>query len=155
VLETRLPCDAETAWRAVMTTRLLHEVAAPWVRFRPLEPARLPETWSPGRYRVAMRLAGLIPLGTQWIGIEIPPPERAPGGTVHVLRDDGSGPLARVWDHRIRVAPLAEGCCRYRDEVEIQAGWPTPLVWGFAWLFFRHRQSRLRRLAARGFDGVL
>lgn len=151
-LETLLSCDVETAWAHLRTTQLLHYVARPFLRFDPVEPPALPAEWQPGRFRVALRLLGALPLGTQWIGVEIPPEERTPEGSIHRLRDDGSSALASTWDHRITLRPEPGAGCRYRDEVEIRAGLATPLIWSFAQLFFRHRQRRWRRLVANDFD---
>jgi len=151
-LETPLPCDVETAWAHLRTTRLLHYVARPLLRFDPVEPPVLPAEWQPGRYLVALRLFGVLPLGTQWIDIEIPAEERRPDGPIHRVRDRGSSALLSTWDHRITLGPTPGGGCLYRDDVEIRAGLLTPTIWLFARLFFRHRQRRWRRLVANAFD---
>ncbi len=36
---------------------------------------------------------------------------------------------------------------RYSDVIDIDAGILTPLVWGFAHLFYHYRQMRWRKLA--------
>jgi hypothetical protein len=53
------------------------------------------------------------------------------------------------WDHWITVEPDGEGGTLYRDSVEIDAGFLTPLVGMFAHLFYCHRQRRWRGLADR------
>jgi hypothetical protein len=150
-LETKLPVPAEAAFAAVTTPRLLEHVAAPLLRFRPLDPPAFPDRWTPGRYRVAMRAFGLVPLGRQWIEISFlePDAEGARG-----VRDNGSGDLVRVWDHLIRIRRLDGESCLYRDEVEVKAGLLTPFIWAFAQLFYRHRQRRWRALAARGLQEI-
>jgi hypothetical protein len=57
--------------------------------------------------------------------------------------------LVRRWDHLIRIRPLANDCCRYLDEIDIDAGPLTLLVWLFAQVFYRHRQRRWQRVAER------
>ena len=82
-----------------------------------------------------------------------------PPGTPHTFRivrvdEDAmeietreSGGVIRVWNHAMKVEPIADDRCRYRDRIEIRAGLLTPLVWLFASLFYRYRQARWRRLA--------
>lgn len=144
-LATALPVPAECAWELVQTSALLEHVAAPVMRFVPVEPATLPAVWSDGTYRVRPLLFGLLPLGHQWIVIGRP----AVGAGFHRLRDNGRGSLARRWDHLITIEPAGADGCRYTDEVEVEAGVLTPFVWLFAQLFYRHRQRRWRALAAR------
>ncbi len=59
-----------------------------------------------------------------------------------------SGRSIRAWNHSMKVQPISESRCRYEDRIELQAGPLTPLVWAFASLFYRYRQSRWRRLLA-------
>ena len=148
-IETELEWPAERVWAELLTPRLLAHVAAPWLRFEPIDPPTLPEVWSPGRYRVAMRVFGWIPIGKQWVGIELPDGAE-PTGWPRRVRDDGSGDWVRRWDHWIEIEPLTEDATRYRDRVDVEAGALTPLVWLFAQGFYRHRQRRWRELARRG-----
>jgi hypothetical protein len=147
-IDTVLATSAERAWRAVLTPRLLLHVAAPLVMFEAVEPPAFPKVWSAGRYRVRIRAFWLIPLGEQWVGIELP--ETEPG--TYAVRDNGGGQLVRVWNHMIIIRAIDGGRCAYRDEVEVRAGPLTPFVWLFAQLFYRHRQRRWRALVARGFE---
>ncbi|MBI5589142.1 MAG: hypothetical protein HY881_01535 [Deltaproteobacteria bacterium] len=140
--------DAEIAWQEVLKPRLLDFVAYPMLRFEYLDPATRPAIWNPGNYLVDMRVLGLIPFGTQVIGIEIPDDT----GAVRQLRDNGHSRLIRTWDHRVMVEPLGYGRCRYTDEIHVQAGLLTPFIWMFAWIFYRHRQRRWKKLIAAGFD---
>ena len=63
-----------------------------------------------------------------------------------ILSHEQGGPV-QIWNHRITVEPLSEKRCRYTDELEVQAGTLTPLIWLFAHLFYRYRQMRWRSLA--------
>jgi hypothetical protein len=143
-VESILPCSADLAWAAVQTSALLMEVAAPVVTFRPVVGETLPERWPAGQsVRCRMYLFGLIPLGTQVVHLErIDPAARE-------IQSRESTALVARWDHLVRIRPAADGRCRYSDEVEIEAGWRTPLVWLFALAFYRHRQWRWRRVARR------
>lgn len=91
-------------------------------------------------------VAGLAPIGLQWIVISYPDgPDRC-----FQMRDNGRGDLAHRWDHLIMITPDGDTRCLYVDSVEIEAGVLTPFVWAFARVFYGHRQRRWRRLADRG-----
>lgn len=146
-IETVLDCSAERAFAEASKPSLLLHVAAPIIRFRPLQPATFPARWTEGRQLVALHLFGLLPIGTQWVGIEYP----AARSGEYRIRDNGAGQLARRWDHLVLIRARPDGRCAYRDEVEVEAGWLTPLVALFARLFYAHRQRRWRRLVRRRF----
>lgn len=148
-LSTILACPADRVWAEVLRPRLLDYVARPVLRFSPVDPPEFPEVWRSGEYVVAMHLFGVVPLGTQTIGISFPPPVRA---TERALHDAGRSHRMAVWDHRITVAPVDATTTRYTDTLRIEAGLLTPPIWAWAWLFFGHRQRRWRRLVANGFD---
>ena len=150
-LTARLDCAPEEAWRHVRTSALLDHVAAPLIVFRPSDGRPFPKLWTEGEHRAWMWLGGVLPIGWQVIGIEFP--ENEPGR--YRLRDNGYGPLIRRWDHWIVVESdgneAGGGGTLYRDTVHIDAGLLTPLVAGFARLFYGHRQRRWRALARDGF----
>jgi hypothetical protein len=93
-----------------------------------------------------MWLFGIIPLGRQWIIVSRP---NAQGEQARQLLDDGQGDVAKVWRHSITVRTLSPGTTAYRDDVEVSAGLLTPLVWAFAFVLYRWRQSRWRGLIGR------
>ncbi|WP_223285044.1 hypothetical protein [Hymenobacter qilianensis] len=128
----------------MLQPRLLFYVAWPVLRFRPVTPPQLPDTWQDGNYLVRLYLGGWLPLGTQWMVI-------SQDATRFWLRDNGHGPLARGWDHHITLRPTGAGQTWYTDEVTIHAGLLTPLVTGFAAGFYWWRQRRWVRLVRRGF----
>jgi hypothetical protein len=149
LLTTKLPVSAETAFALVRMPALLRHIAAPVLVFAPLDPPAFPPVWQECAYLVLVRLGGFLPLGRQWIDISH---ENAPDGSFR-MRDNGHGDLARRWDHRITITPVAEGC-RYVDDVEIDAGLLTPFVWCFARGFYAHRQRRWRKLVAQDGGGI-
>jgi hypothetical protein len=146
-LATILAAAPDRVWDEVQTSRLLEYVAAPLVRFRAVDPPELPPVWSDATYEVRMLVLGWLPVGRQLIRIS-----RSTNTTTRELRDDGSGRIARRWDHTIRVEPASDGRTKYTDDVEVRAGILTAFVWVFAQLFYRHRQRRLCELARRGFE---
>lgn len=147
---TLLDAPVGRVWEELQKPALLFHIAAPLVVFRPVDPPVLPARWEEGRYLVSMRLFGILPLGTQWIGIQPPVHEPGPPETYR-LHDKGSSGLIRVWDHRITLRDAGAGRTQYADWVEIRAGVMTPLVWLFSKLLFSHRQRRWQRLVAADF----
>lgn len=146
---SELECAPIDAIQHVRTPRLLEYVAAPWIRFEAVDPPVLPDEWEPGgRYLVRMKLFGVVPLGTQVIGIRAVEQR----GERLLVHDLGTSALVRVWDHRIEISPAGDGRTRYCDRVRIDAGWRTPFVAWFAKRFFAHRQRRWRRLVRTKFD---
>ncbi len=85
----------------------------------------------------------MIPLGRHSIFCERIDPE------LREIQTREREPLVRRWDHLVRVRPEGDGHTRYSDEIEIEAGLLTPIVWLFAEVFYRHRQRRWKRLIRR------
>jgi hypothetical protein len=144
-IATHLPCKPSVVIDHVNSPALLVHIAKPLVTFVAIEPPQFPVTWAEGTYWVSMRLFDLIPLGKQAIVISHPP------GDIFTLRDNGHSALIKTWDHLITITPSGSGTL-YRDQVTIDAGLLTPLVWLFALFFYRHRQRRWRQLARAGFN---
>ena len=145
-IETNLNCDPDLVRQHVMTPALLNYVVAGLMKFHPITPPVFPEKWVPGLYKVHMRAFHLVPVGWQTVGIELPGK-----GDSWFVRDNGSGSIAKVWDHLIFIEPKGNQT-RYVDEVRIDAGifsWPVSL---YARLFYRYRQWRWRRLVALEFQ---
>ena len=142
---THLDAPPEIVREHIQTARLLRYVNAGLLSFVPIHPPELPELWSEGEYRVALKLFGIIPMGWQIIGIEEPGPD-----DTWIVRDNGSGSVAKTWDHLIFVTAEGAGS-RYVDRVQIDAGLLTPFVVLFAQLQYRYRQRRWRRLVREGF----
>ncbi|MGF1471249.1 MAG: hypothetical protein ACFB50_05825 [Rubrobacteraceae bacterium] len=63
------------------------------------------------------------------------------------IRTRERGGFVEVWNHLLKVEALSEESSLYTDEVEIEAGMLTPVVWAVAHLFYRYRQARWRSLA--------
>lgn len=133
----------------MLQSRSLRYVAAPLMLFKPVSasdtPQQLPAVWQNGSYPVQMYLLGFIYLGKQRINIKL-------DATAQQLLDAGEGTLITQWHHLITVTPVSSTRARYTDTVDIKAGLLTPIVWGFAQVFYRHRQRRWRRLLRHGFN---
>ena len=59
--------------------------------------------------------------------------------------NENGGPI-KTWNHLIKIAPITDQRCKYSDEVEIKAGFLTPVVWAYAHVFYRYRQHRWKKL---------
>jgi hypothetical protein len=66
-----------------------------------------------------------------------------------VLFTKEGGGLVPVWNYIIQVKPEQNETCRYTDDVEVNAGVLTLLVWLYANGFYRYRQLRWRLLLRR------
>jgi hypothetical protein len=153
-VSTLLDASPERVWEAVTTPALLAHVAAPLLRFDPVEPPALPDRWDTESYLVRLRLFGVVPLGTQTIRVSTPRVEETPGAQFYQLRDAGTGQLASTWDHLISLRETPDRKTVYTDEVSVEAGAFTPVLWLFAALFYRYRQYRWRRLVAEEFRAL-
>jgi hypothetical protein len=143
-VESVLPCEPDAAWEKVQTSALLLQIARPLVVLRPARGEELPERWRHGQtVRCRSYLFGVIPFGTRTLTFEH---IDADGRTIQTRESD---PLVRRWDHHIRAGATGDGRTHYADDVEIDAGVLTPLVWLFAQVFYRHRHRRWRAVARR------
>ncbi|MEO1046447.1 MAG: hypothetical protein AAFX04_13485 [Pseudomonadota bacterium] len=149
-LSIHLDAPLETVRQHIGTSKLLDYIASPLIRFTPRAGKPFPENWSEGEYRAWMWLFGFVPVGWQAIRISFPEAEAG----VHAIRDNGYGPLIRRWDHRIEIRADGNGT-HYTDRVIIEAGLLTPLIAGFAKVFYKHRQKRWQKLVQNGFDYAL
>lgn len=143
---TLLSCSFAQAVAELKTTRLLHYIAHPLIKFVPHDPPALPQSWGEETYWCRLKLFGVVPLGLQAIVISFPTPEEGE----FTLCDQGHSRLMPVWNHTITLSPTAEGV-RYEDHVEMSAGVLTPFVGFFTRLFFAHRQRRWQKLVGNGF----
>jgi len=151
LLKLVLDCDADAAWRALHSPRVLAELYGPLVAVEPLSEA--PTSWESGAdAAVGLALGGVIPLGRQFLHVS----ERVASddnGPVRILRDSGiplTGPLAAldVWDHQMAVSPAPgqPGRTLWRDRLVI--GGPAALpLWPVLWATWQWRASRLRAIA--------
>lgn len=150
LLKLTLDCEPETAWAKLHDPGTFAAVMAPLIRVKSTEPGGLPERWQAGSHGLELRVFGLIPIGRQ--SVRLSSREGAATG-INILRDTGvaeSGALRLLhgWDHRMALSREYDGRTLYRDQLRVQAGILTPLVWPTMWLFWQWRGAKLRRLSA-------
>ena len=95
-ISTYLAADLETIKSYLMTPALLNYVVSGLMKFHPIEPNFFPSKWVEGKFSVKMFAFHFLPIGKQIVGIEFPQKSDH-----WVLRDNGSGSIAKTWDHLI------------------------------------------------------
>jgi hypothetical protein len=139
-VSTELDCPADKAWEAVRTSALFLHVAWPVATIA--DAAELPPAWTQGEtVRCRPLVFGFIPVGIRTLHFERIDDTRR---EIETREEDA---LVRLWHHQISIAPRPGNRARYRDEIDIDAGLLTPVVWAWANVFYRHRQRRWRALA--------
>ena len=142
-----LPCSVAKLAPELARPVLLHHISWPLLTFTAVQPDTFPERFAAEKYLTRLKIGGRLSIGEHTIDLQM-----APGsGRGLVWHDAGYSDLIRVWDHKIRLADL-DGMTRYTDEVEIRAGLLTVPAWLFARAYYTHRQRRLNRLVASGFE---
>lgn len=143
-ISTTFDCTAEQLWDEISRPAALRFVSAPLLHFKPLVAGELNGEWVVGKtYPLRLYLCSFLPLGGH--SITLARIDRA----ANLIESKESGALSPVWNHTIRFHPLGDGKLHYTDEIEIQAGLLTGMVWAFAHLFYRHRQRRWKKLLRR------
>jgi hypothetical protein len=134
-----LDAPATRVWAAARSPQAFRYVTRGLVRL-----TGLPRT---GRFTQGSRiegwllLGGVLPLHRHHLEVV------AVDATARTLSSHEWGGVLRRWDHDIAVERLGDQRSRYTDRVLIEAGPFTMPVAVFAWLFYRERQRRWRRLA--------
>lgn len=140
-VSTELACSASELWQKICLPKSLQFVASPMLSFAPVELGALDGEWQVGRdYLLKIAFLHCIPLGHHSIKL------------IKIDRQNNrissreKGSLVAVWNHEIFFTETSPNVVSYTDEIELQAGWLTLLVWAFAQLFYRHRQRRWKTL---------
>jgi hypothetical protein len=160
LLKLELDCDPDAAWAALRSPAVFREVSGPLMRFESLDVGGFTETWTEGEHRVAARLLGLVPAGTQLIDIRTEQRTDHRHGRheaptqVRIVHDTGRGlsfplTLTTGWHHRMAVSALPDGRTLYRDELRFSAGLLSPAAWLAYWAFWQLRGLAIARLSAR------
>ena len=156
-----LPCTPARLAPQLARPMLLNWVSWPMLHFVAISPPELPDRFTARRYVTRLLLGGRLSIGEHTLDLQlvpggsggVPPALDTASGTGagQVWHDAGHSRLVKVWDHKITLEDF-RGMTRYTDVVEVHAGPLTPVAFLFAKAFYAHRQRRLRRLVASGFD---
>ena len=140
-ISTVIKTNENRMWDELQKVSSLMHVASPILKFKPQKNHSLPEKWALGNeYKLKLSFFGIIPLGGHFIKlVELNKEEKKIVSNEH-------GNLTKVWNHIIKLKPIDEQTIEYTDEIEIKAGILTFSIWLFAHIFYRHRQSRWKKL---------
>jgi hypothetical protein len=136
--------DHNLFWREIQKVQSLMHVAAPILVFKPQHGTRMPEKWEVGEtYALKLYAFHIIPLGKHSIDVKRIDPENR-----EILTHE-HGSLTKTWNHLIRMKEIDGTTAWYTDEIEIEAGIITPLIWAFAHIFYRHRQRKWKKVLSQ------
>ncbi len=137
---TVLDAPADVVWPAVQTPQAFVHVARGLVRYPAAE--RIDGPWEEGMEITGWTfLFGVVPFSIHTLRVA------SIDHDGQVLISDEHGGVIRTWHHQLIATPLDATRCRYEDRIDIDAGVLTPIVYAYAWLFYRGRQRRWRALA--------
>jgi len=143
-ISTTFDRTAEQLWDEISRPASLRFFATPLLHFEPLVPGELDSEWVVGKtYALRLSLFGFLPAGEQRITLA------SIDRKANRIESKESGALSPVWNHTIRFHSLEDSRLHNTDEIEIQAGLLTGVIWAFAHLFYRHRQRRWKVLLHR------
>ena len=139
-IETDLPASAEEVWSALRRRDTFPAITRGMLSFRGSE--TWPEVFREGKaLETRLRFFHVIPGWKHTLRVV-----RVDRETL-TLASEESGDIVKTWSHRIWLEPKEDIRCRYTDEIDIDAGLFTPLIWAWAHVFYRYRQRGWRRLA--------
>lgn len=143
-ISTIINTNENKMWDELQKVSSLMQVASPILKFRPQNNQTLPEKWELGtEYKLKLSFFGVVPLGDHFIRVvEINQKKKTIVSNEH-------GNLTKVWNHIIKIVPINDQSIEYTDEIEIKAGLLTLSIWLFVQIFYRHRQSKWKKLLDR------
>ena len=143
-IQTRLNTDANSAWQLVKRSDTFVRIVRGMLGVSGVRD--FPDQWQSGQ-QINTRLwfFHFLPRWVQHLTFVSVDDDR------RELETNEHGGLVPAWKHRIHVEENGSESesCLYTDEIDVRASILTPLVWLYCHVFFRYRQSRLRKLAAR------
>ncbi|MGD8244871.1 MAG: hypothetical protein PVI63_06740 [Anaerolineae bacterium] len=139
-IQTELPSPAEKVWQALLKRDTFLYITRGMLGFQGAD--QWPEVFGEG-LEIETRLVflHLIPGWKHRLRVVRIDEEK------REMASEEEGGLIQQWNHRIFVERVAAQRCRYTDEIDIEAGLLTGIVWVYAHIFYRYRQARWRRLA--------
>lgn len=141
-LATTFPAPADHVWALVKQSSTLLFVCKGLLGFGGSE--RFPQEWREGNKEVTrLMFFGCIPAWKHILTFKRIDDEQ------RILATEEGGGMAPVLNHVIQVAPDGSKACTYSDEVNIEAGIFTIVVWLYAHILYRYRQRRWRTLLRR------
>lgn len=140
-IETVLAAHPDAVWEMVKRSSTLVYVTRGLLAFEGAE--HFPSRWTEGnQVDTRLRFFGFLPAWRHRLQIARVDDDK------RVIQTLEGGGFVDTWDHRIEVEQ-ADGGTRYVDDVEIEAGPFTAVIWLYAKALYRYRQRRLKKLVAQ------
>jgi len=131
--------NSSRVFEKVLQPSLLLEIVKPILKFIPISPSVLPQTWEVNKeYNLKLYFFNIIPLGKHTIKII--------NIDKNSIISNETGNIAKVWNHTIIIEAYKNSKTRYTDIIEIKAGLLTIFVWVFAHIFYKHRQRKWKKI---------
>lgn len=138
-IDTYLPASAEKVWRILLRRDTFLHITRGMLGFRGSD--AWPEMFREGTViHTRLLFFHVIPGWKHTLRVV-----RVDQDALALDSEEGGG-ILKQWNHRIRLEPRTDDRCRYTDEIDIEAGLLTPLIWAWAHVFYRYRQHRWRKL---------
>lgn len=136
-----LPASKKEVFNRLKELKTLQYIAAPYATFIP-EDNNNDLVWEKNAiFCFHFKLFSLLGLGTHTIKVI----SFNENGDIYTHEQNSHVP---TWNHRIILKQLDQSTTQYTDEVEIGAGWKTPIVYLWAKAFYSHRQRKWLKLLA-------
>ena len=142
-ITSKLNISANDAWHLVKKSSTLTFVTKGLLSFSDCD--HFPAEWIENKSVISrLKFFGFIPAWNHQIFFQkVSDPE------LEIATDERGGIVSK-WRHRIKICSMDKGAtCLYTDEVEIEAGLFTPVVWLYANLLYRYRQLRWKVLISK------
>lgn len=138
-ISTHFQAGKSEVFQKLLKLETLQYVAAPYAKFIPVGDDQ-DIIWEEGStFSFRFYLFGFIPFGIHTIRV-------LTSGEETGISTEEHNKHVPIWNHRIYLEAINRATTRYTDEVEIGAGWKTPIVALWAKAFYTHRQRKWRKL---------
>lgn len=138
-ITSQFPASIEEIWGKLQHIETLQYIAAPYATFKPVNGAGM--VWKEGETsKFRLKIFGLNSMGIHTINV------------IQFNKDalaiytNESNHAVPTWNHRIALVMKHNNITQYTDEIEIYAGWKTPFVCLWSYLFYKHRQRKWIKL---------
>jgi hypothetical protein len=137
-----LPISAQNMWELLSQTETLRKVTDGYMSYQ----GHLPERWEVGQEidikpKFVKGLLSYLPSGKHIVIVMQVDPKSL------IIETMESGGVVKRWNHFMKIEPVNDLCCRYTDDVLIEAGWATEFVASLADDMYRYRHAKWHELA--------
>lgn len=136
-----LPHNADTLFREYLESSFMMKISKPKGILKPKKHYQIPKQWSEAQTdSFNLKVQGFVPMGSHFIYWERIDKENL------TIQTREKGGFVKVWDCYLKIIPLSDSTCLYRDEIIIRAGILTGFTSLWARDFYKFRHKNLRKL---------